>query len=349
MGEPGGASRRKATLRDVADRAGVHVSTASRALDPGQSRRISKATVNKVKRAAEDLGYVRDLVATGLKRGRSNTVGVVVADLENPYNARLIRGVARKLEEHGMVALIVETGEDRDRLERLLNHFMQRRVDAIITAATHLDDRELLDRVVGRSVPVVLAVRGLREGDYSMVVHDDYGGGLLAAQHLIGLGHRSIAQLRGPFDIDTFVRRAEGFAAAAEAAGCDDLSIEETAYVPTMSEGRRLMELTLSRGVSVTGVFAPTDVMAVGAFEAIAGRGLECPGDVSVVGYNDVPLVGHLSPPLSTIRLPSEEVGSLAAEVAVRHIIDPDLAVEEIRLPASLVERRSTAPAPVLD
>jgi LacI family transcriptional regulator len=343
MGEAGGASRKKATLRDVADRAGVHVSTASRALDPGQSRRISKATVIKVKRAAEDLGYVRDLVATGLKRGRTQTVGVVVADLENPYNARLIRGVARKLEEHGMVALIVETGEDKDRLERLLRHFMQRRVDAIITAATHLDDRELLDRVVGRTVPVVLAVRGLRDGEYSMVVHDDHGGGALAAQHLIGLGHRSIAQLRGPSDIDTFVRRAEGFAGAAAAAGCEDLTVDEWATVPTMSEGRRLMELTLAAGAPFTGVFAPTDVMAVGAFEAIAGRGLECPGDISVVGYNDVPLVGHLSPPLTTIRLPSEEVGSLAAEVALRQIAEPDRGPESIQLPATLVDRRSTA------
>ncbi len=332
------------TLREVADRAGVHVSTASRALDDNQSRRIGKSTVARVKRAAEELGYTRDLVATGLKRGRTHTVGVVVADLENPYNARLIRGVARTLEQHGMVALIVETGEDKDRLERLLRHFMERRVDAIITAATHLDDRALLDRVVGDSVPVVLAVRGLRDGAYSMVVHDDRGGGALAAQHLIGLGHRSVAQLRGPEDIDTFVRRAEGFAGAAAAAGCADPTLDESAKVPTMSEGRRLMELTLAAGASFTGVFAPTDVMAVGALEALAGRGLSCPEDISVVGYNDVPLVGHLSPPLSTIRLPSEEVGGLAAEVAVRRILDPESEVEQIQLPASLVERRSTAP-----
>jgi len=349
MSTESGPPRQQVTLKDVANRAGVHLSTASRALDDGQSRRISDATITKVRRAADELGYVRDLVATGLKRGRTHTVGVVVADLENPYNARLIRGVARTLEEHGMVALIVETGEDEERMERLLKHFMQRRVDAIITAATHLGDGELLGRVIGDRVPLVLAVRGLRGGEYSMVVHDDRGGGALAAQHLIGLGHRSIAQLKGPTDIDTFLRRCEGFREAAEAAGVADHTVEAAATVPTMAEGKRLMELTLAAGEPVTGVFAPTDVMAVGAYEAIAGRGLRCPQDISVVGYNDVPLVGHLSPPLSTVRLPSEEVGAQAAELAVRMIAEPDHEIESIQLPASLIERRSTAPPTMPD
>lgn len=333
----------KVTLREVAERAGVHVSTASRALDDSQTGRLSKSTIAKVRKAAEDLGYVRDLVATGLKRGRTHTVGVVVADLENPYNARLIRGVARTLEDHGMVSLVVETGEDRDRLERLLTHFMERRVDAIITAASHLGDDEVIDRVVAGRVPVILAVRGLRNGSYTMVVHDDRGGGALAAQHLIGLGHERLAQLHGPADIDTFVRRGEGFSEAVRRAGKLDLSLEESARYPDLNEGRRLMNLLLDEEEVPTGVFAPTDVMAVGALEAIAGRGLVCPGDISVVGYNDVPLVGRLSPPLTTIRLPSEKVGIRAAECAAGLVENPGLEPVEIELPAELVDRKSTA------
>lgn len=332
------------TLRDVAELADVHVSTVSRALDPSQSGRLSAATIERVRLAADELGYSRDLIATGLKRGRTDTVGVVVADLENPYNALLIRGIARTLEGHGMVAIVVETGEDRERFERLLEHFMQRRVDAIITAATHLDDGELIDRVVGERVPVVLAVRGVQNGSHSSVLHDDRGGGALAAQHLIGLGHRSLAQLHGPRDIDTFVGRAEGFSRALRAAGIEELSLSEHSTVPDLNEGRRLMELTMSGKERPTAVFAPTDVMAVGALEAMAGLGLNCPEDVSIVGYDDAPLVGLLSPPLTTIQLPSEEVGTRAAEVAARQIADRDTEIELIRLPASLIDRRSSGP-----
>jgi LacI family transcriptional regulator len=338
--------RRKVSLKDVADRAKVHVSTASRALDDSQSKRLSAATIRRVRAAAVELGYLPDLVASGLKRGTSKTVGVVVADLDNPYNAPLIRGIARELEQDDFVALVAETGESRERLERLLRHLMQRRVDAIITAATHLDDAELLDRVLGEQVPVVLAVRSLPGSSYAAVVHDDRTGGSLAAGHLIGLGHKSLAQLRGPADVDTFARRAEGFRRAVEVARRDDVTIPDSAVAPTLEEGRRLMGLVLDTPSPPTAVFAPTDVMAVGALEAISGRGLRCPADISVVGYNDVPLSSHLSPPLTTIRLPSEDVGRTAGRMALELISDPGATAGVVQLPATLVERRSTGPAP---
>jgi LacI family transcriptional regulator len=338
--------RRKVSLKDVADRAKVHVSTASRALDDTRSRGLRAATIKRVRAAATELGYVPDLVASGLKRGTSKTVGVVVADLDNPYNAPLIRGIARELEQDNFVALVAETGESRERLERLLRHLMQRRVDAIITAATHLDDAEMLDRTVDDEVPVVLAVRSLPGSRYAAVVHDDRTGGALAAQHLIGLGHATLAQLRGPANVDTFVRRAEGFHHAVEVARRADVTITESAVAPTLEEGRRLMGLVLNTPSPPTAVFAPTDVMAVGALEAISGRGLTCPDDISVIGYNDVPLSSHLSPPLTTIRLPSVDVGRAAARMALQLIADPDAPPEVVRLPATLVERRSTGPVP---
>lgn len=113
-----------------------------------------------------------------------------------------------------------------------------------------------------------------------------------------------------------------------------------------MSEGQRLTELTLSAAGNVTGIFTPTDVMAVGALEAIARQGLDCPGDVSVIGYNDIPLIDHVAPPLSTIGLPSQAVGDIAAGLALRHMRDPSLPTESIQLPATLIERQSTGRPP---
>lgn len=340
------SARGKATLRDVAERAGVHVSTASRALDEREGGRLSAETRKRVREAAAELGYARDLVASGLKRGATKTVGVVVADLDNPHNAPVIRGIARELEDSGFVPLVAETAESRERFERLLSHLTQRRVDAIITSAAHLDGAELLERVLGDETPVVLAIRSLPGTDYNAVVHDDRTGGSLAAQHLVSLGHRALAQLVGPTDIDTFVRRAEGFSRAVAAAGREEIAVSGWTEAPSFEEGRRLMEILLEGGERPTAVFAPTDVMAVGALDAIAGRGLRCPEDVSVVGYNDIPMSRYISPPLTTIELPSELLGREAARMALQLIEDPGVRGRLVQLPAQLIVRRSTGPAP---
>lgn len=337
-----GAAHRQVTLRDVADAAGVHISTASRALDDRQTWRLSAETVKRVREAAATLGYLPDLVASGLKRGKTKTVGVVVAGFDNPYNAPLIRGISWGLEAKGFIALVAETAESHDRFERILLHLMQRRVDAIITAAVRRDDRGLIEKVIGQKIPVVLVTRSLPGTPFPTVLHDDVAGGALAAQHLIRLGHRRLAQLRGPADIDTFERRTEGFRKAVEVAEAVDLTIDQRAESPDVNNGRWLMELTLAQDVAPTAVFCPTDTMAVGALEAVAGRGLRCPDDVSIVGYNDTELAAHLSPPLTSVRLPSEELGRAAAEAAIKAINDPEAEPIHRLMPATLIERRST-------
>jgi len=331
------------TLRDVAERAGVHVSTASRALDSASASRIGTATAERVRTAAAELGYSRDLLASSLKRGTTKSVGVVIANLDNPYNARTIRGIARVLEADEFVPLVAETGESRARFERLLDHLVQRRVDALITSAVRLDGAEILAEALGDEVPIVLAGRGLPDTDLNTVRHDDVAGGALAARHLAELGHKRIAQLAGPADIDAFIRRAEGFSDAAVAAGAEEIAAPAPGSVtPTFVEGRRLMGALLESVNRPTGVFAPSDVMAVGALDAIATRGLRCPEDVSVVGYNDIPVSRFVSPPLTTIEMPAEELGAEAARMALGLIEDPTPRGQTVILPARLIVRRST-------
>jgi LacI family transcriptional regulator len=341
----GGGARRKVTLRDVAARAGVHVSTASRALDTAGESRIGTATAERVRSAAAELGYSRDLLAASLKRGVTKTVGVVIANLDNPYNARVIRGIARVLEADDFVPLVAESGDSRERLERLLTHLMQRRVDAVITSAVHIDGAEMLDRVLG-GVPVVLAGRGLPDTDHNTVRHDDVTGGALAARHLASLGHRWVAQVAGPLDVDAFIRRAEGFSGAAAEAGMEEIGAPAPGSVTsTFVEGRRLMGALLDAPIRPTAIFAPSDVMAVGALDAIGGRGLRCPEDVSVVGYNDIPMSRYTAPPLTTIETPAEELGAEAARMALATIAEPGVRGQSIVLPARLIVRRSTGPA----
>ncbi|UJA20437.1 LacI family DNA-binding transcriptional regulator [Thermoleophilia bacterium SCSIO 60948] len=331
---------RPATLRDVAARAQVHVSTASRALNDGAKRRLSPETIERVKRAAAELSYVPDLVATGLRSGRTMTVGVVTADLENPLNAPLIRGLSEGLERDGFVTLVSETVESAERCERILRHLVQRRVDAIVDLAARHGDAEMLRTIVGDSVPLVLGVRDVPASGLAAAVHDDYGGGRIAAEHLLELGHRRVAQLRGPTDVDPFVRRANGFATTILAAGGEDASAGEEAWKLTVGEGERLTRATLERGTP-TAIFAPSDQMAIGAVRALTEAGLSCPEDVSVVGYNDVAIGEYLTPSLTTVRLPSLELGESAAVLAVELMEGEQ--PRRIELPAELVVRGSTA------
>jgi LacI family transcriptional regulator len=348
-GLPGeGRARRSVTLRDVAELAGVHVSTASRALDEGPSR-IGSDTAQKVRSAAAELGYSRDLLASGLKRGRTKSVGVVIANHDNPYNVGVIRGITRVLEADDFVPLVAETGESRERFERLLRHLVGRRVDAVITAAVHLDGGEVLAPLLGDEVPVVLAGRGLPDNAYASVLHDDVTGASLVGEHLLGLGHQRVAQLIGPQDIKPFVGRAEGFSAAIAAGGGEEISGPGPASVtPAFEEGRRLMSGLLEVPRRPTAVFVPSDVMAVGALDAINAAGLRCPEDISVVGYNNVPMSQFVSPPLTTVEMPAEEVGAEAARMALAAIGDPGTPRRLVEMPARLIRRRSTGPAPAV-
>lgn len=343
---PAVRAKRKVTLRDVAAAAGVHVSTASRALDKAGSSRIGTATTARVRTVAAELGYSRDLLASSLKRGVTQTVAVVVANLDNPYNAPVIRGIARVLEADEFVPLVAETGESRARFERLLDHFSRRRVDALITSAVRLDGAEILDRKLGGELPVVLAGRGLPDTDHNTVRHDDVAGGTLAAEHLASLGHLRVAQLTGPADIDVFLRRAQAFSEVAAAAGMEEIQPSAPGSVtPTFVEGRRLMSALLDAPDRPTGVFAPSDVIAIGALDAISERGLRCPEDISVVGYNDLPLSRFVAPSLTTVEMPAEEIGAEAARMALQSITDRGTRGRLVTLPARLIVRRSTGPA----
>jgi LacI family transcriptional regulator len=168
------------TLRDVAQHLGIHPSTVSRALDPSSAHRVSPETRERIQQAATELGFRRDTVARGLRRGRTNTLGVVVPDLGNPYVAPTIRGIENSLESRGCMAFVAETQDDRSRLARVVDSMISRRVDAIITLAARKGDESILRRA-SQQVPIVLAVRDLPGSRFPGVIGDDEFGGRLAA------------------------------------------------------------------------------------------------------------------------------------------------------------------------
>ncbi len=335
------------TLADLARHLDLHVSTISRSLDPARAGRVNAATRARVLAAAAELGYTGHQIAGSLRRGRSSTVGIVVPDLSNPFVHPVIRGVVAALDRRGFMGFVAESGDDHAQLRRILEHLVSRRVDAIITSAARSGDAAMLKGVARAGTPLVLVARYLPDSGLPWVTHDDHRGGELAAEHLLDLGHVRLAQLRGPADVQTFLDRGAGFADVLQRRGLAPAAEFDSASAgtPSVEEGRRLMGRLLDRGGDrPTAVFAHNDLMAIGALEALAERGLCCPLDVSVMGYNDNTLTEHLNPPLSTVHLPTREAGRLAGEMALALIDEPGSRPSPIRLEPTLIARRSIAP-----
>ncbi len=337
-----GSVVRNITLKDVAAKAGVHPSTASRALDPDKGSLVREETVLRVRAAAEQLGYQGDAVASGLRRGRTSTLGIVVADLGNPFIAPVVRGIENHLEGRGLMALIAETRDDHARMGRVLNNLAARRVDAVIVTGARSGDERILRKAQQR-IPIVLAVRHLPGSGIPAITHDDQRGGRLAAEHLLEHGHVRIAQLCGPSDVSNFRERASGFRGRLREFGVEAIEVDDTAERPVLAEGRRLMELLLAQhGEPPTAVFAHNDLMAFGALEALGNQGRTCPKNVAVIGYNDTPMTAFTNPPITTVRLPGYELGRMAADTAVMLIEDHAQPGTTLSLPPVLVPRHST-------
>lgn len=335
------------TLEDVARAAGVHYSTVSRALDPAKVWRVNVTTRKNVQAVARRMGYQPDLVASGLKRGRTNTVAVVVGDLGNPTIAPVLRGIANRLEPAGLMSLISETQDDPARLERILTHLLSRRVDAVIMTAARLGDGPRLRWLRRQGIPVVLAVQNVPGIRLPAFTNDDELGGALAAKHLLALGHRRVAQLRGPIDIYSCFQRAQGFSKTIAAAGATEVVLRSTAPAGSAEDGHRMMRQLLdSKRTLPTGIFAHHDLMAFGALTAAGERGLIVPRDLSMIGYHDLPHVEHVVPPLTSIRLPREELGRLAADVMVVMLTSADRPPASRKLAPTLMVRQSTGPPP---
>jgi LacI family transcriptional regulator len=322
------------TLQDVARAAGVHYSTVSRALDPATLRRVSVDTRKHVQAVAKRMGYQPDMVASGLKKGRTQTVAVIAGDLGNPNIAPVLRGIANGLEAAGLMSLISETQDDSERLQRVLDHLMRRRVDAIIMTAARLRDAPTLRRLRRQGMPIVLAVQNVPGIRLPACTNDDHLGGVLAAKHLLSLGHRRLAQLRGPMDINSCFLRAQGFSKTIAAAGAVEVVVRTTAPTGSTEDGGVLMrELLDKKGPRATGIAAEE-------------RGLSCPKDLSMIGYHDLPHDDRIVPPLTSIHQPREELGRIAAEILVAILRSPGLPPAPRRIAPTLVVRRSTGRAP---
>jgi LacI family transcriptional regulator len=293
------------------------------------------------------MGYQKDMVASGLKRGRTHTVAVIAGDLGNPNLAPVLHGIAGGLEQAGLMTLISETQFDAARLERIVSHLISRRVDAMIMTAARPRDAPTLRWIRRQGIPLVLAIQTVPGIRLPACTNDDHLGGVMAAQHLLSLGHRRLAQLRGPMEFSSCFLRAQGFSKTVAAARAVEVVVRSTALRGSPELGGALMrELLDKKGGLATGIFAHHDLTAFGALTAAEERGLRCPRDLSIVGYHDLPHVDRIAPPLTSIRQPREELGRIAAEILVALLANPGRPPAPRMVRPTLVVRQSTGPPP---
>jgi LacI family transcriptional regulator len=338
-------SLQSVTLRDVAKQAGVHLSTASRALDPAKRQLIADSVVNKIASIADKLGYRRDPIAASLRTRRSKLVGVVVPDIANPVFSPIIAAITETLSAAGYSTIVADGGQDRKRQSTLVGELIARRVDGLVLATVRRED-PILKECLRESLPVVLVNRTDETDQVSSVVTDDAAGMRLAVEHLFGLGHRHIGHVAGPEHISTGHLRRQGFVDAMRARGLTphpDMIVEAKAY--EREAGEAAAAELLKKTPKLTAIAAANDLLALGVYRAITAAGLSCPRDISVVGHNDMPLADMVEPPLTTIRIGPREMGHDAARLMMARIQEPHAAVKRVVLSPSLVVRASTAPA----
>ncbi|MCZ6461849.1 MAG: LacI family DNA-binding transcriptional regulator [Actinobacteria bacterium] len=335
------------TLKDVAAAAGVHVSTASRALNPETRSVVNVDTAGRVLEVAERLGYRPHPLARGLRTNRTLTIGMVVPDLMNPLFPPIYAGADAVLGDLGYSVLVSSDDDDPAKGRSVVVALMERRVDGLILANAH---RDLVIPTRHSKVPTVLVNRSSASNEFPAIVGDDHAGVGLVVGHLVSLGHTAIAHVAGSQDLSTGLARRQAFVEWTNREGLDghpELIVEAGAF--RTEEGRAACDRLLDSGEDFTAIVAANDLIALGCYDALAQRGISVPGDVSVTGYNDMTFVDRVAPPLTTVAVPYQEMGGAAA----RQLLD--LLVGEVRagapypptrLAPELVVRESTAPPP---
>lgn len=327
-----------ATIKTVADATGLSISTVSRAL--GQKGRVSAATRELIMRAARDLGYVPNQAAKTLVTGHTNTIGLVVPDIANPFFTSLLKGVQGRARSRGYIVLLADADNDasleRD-VVREISHLTAGLIIHPVAAAT--TDADLASYASeGHAVVVNREAEGVASARADLAL-----GLRQAVAHLVALGHRSIGYLSGSEFSWANRYRLEVLKADAAAYGID--VTEFGPYSTTAEGGAAALEPVVASGV--TAAIAFNDEMALGMISQMRARGMSCPADLSIIGGSDFPYASMISPALTTIRVESNRIGRAAVDLLVDLIENPDAEPgQRVALPTGLVVRESTGIAP---
>ena len=336
----------RVTLRDVASRAGVDPSTASRALSEANRHLLSAETVERLLQAAQDLEYRPNPLARGLRTSQTHTIGMLVPDLTDPFFPPIVRGIEDELGRSGYTLILANTDNDAAREGAVTASMLARQIDGLIVATARLDvaspvwaDKE--------STPLVLVNQWEPDHDVPWVIPGDRNGVRDVMDHLVGLGHRRIAHVSGPKKLSTGKSRYDAYRNEFRRLRLGQhTQLVTVATQFSIEAGAKACRELLDRGVDFTAIFAANDLVAIGCLETLSEAGVNVPAEVSLVGFNDMLLVDKLNPALTTVHVPKYEMGVTAARLLLDGINETGGSERHVSLPLHVVVRDWTAPAP---
>ncbi|HZX03250.1 LacI family DNA-binding transcriptional regulator [Kribbella sp.] len=339
--------KQRVRIVDVAARAGVSITTVSHALSG--RRPVSEATRERVQRAIEELSYRPNEAARSLRGQPTTTVAVIVPDITNPFYPQLARGMQDVLSPKGYQALICSSDAEPVSRREIVEQMLARRVDGICISG-YYDDHTDAEPAVEAGVPVVLFGHRAPYPGISTVTTDDIGAGRLATEHLLSRGHERIAfisgpsisgpSISGPSDVGPPADRVAGYRAALESAGIAD---ELVVHGPVSREGGAAgMRQLLALDHPPQAVVCTNDFVAIGAMQEALDRGLDVPGDVALVGFDDIDAAALVRPALTTMAVAIRRQGQAAAQLILDRIANPDQPPQATLFGTDLVQRQST-------
>ncbi len=330
-------------MRDVARSAGVSVATVSRALSRPQD--VKKETLERVLSIVKETGYRSNQMAVQFRTGTSRSIMVLVSDITNAFYAEFFKGIETFARSKGYVLLIGDTSEEVASERVYFDMLTSNKADGLLWNVDGIPAGFF--RSEGRSALLeapLVACNGIDDIELPTVRIDNDLGGRLAAEHLLGLGHRKFAQVCGPLHHDSIQCRFQGFNLALRQTG---LTIPDELMIPIelgIDQGRRVAEQFVSMADRPTAVFVHNDATAIGMLHTFLQRGLSVPGDISIVGYDDMPYASAMTPELTTVRLPRRRWGASACEMLISMIEGEDIDRREISIAPELQVRDSSGP-----
>ena len=335
---------RTASIKDVANHASVAVGTVSNVLN--YPDRVSQRTKERVLKAIDELGFVRNDAARQLRAGHSRTVGLIVLDVGNPFFTSVVRAAEDAASVHGSAVLLGDSGHDAGREANYIDLFQEQRVQGLLISPVG-DVTERLDLLRERGVPTVLVDRLADESRFSSVSVDDDAGGYLAARHLLDTGRRRLAFVGGPTSIRQVSDRLQGTQRAVKEE--PDATLEVlTSEGMTVLAGRSVGNMLVERGPEQLpdGIFCANDLLALGVMQSLTmTHTFRIPEDVALIGYDDIDFAVSAVVPLSSIRQPTEALGRTAIELLTEEVESQNATHRAVVFTPELVVRQSTGKA----
>jgi len=326
------------TLKDIGKEVGVSATTVSRALNNKPD--ISYETKQKIKEAAERLGYSPNALARSLKAKKTGSIGVLIADIADPFFAPIVKGIENTAREMGYNIILCDTSEEYEQEKLAVQMMLEKRVDGLLITPSQTEYGDILG-LKRKKIPFVLLARhfDLVESDY--VIPDEIKGAFSATDHLIKKSHKKILFINGPNYISSARERLVGYKRALQehAILFDESLVKEGAL--KMEDGYRIMKEMLSTTTEFTAIFAYCDFVALGIIQALKEKKFKIPEDVAIMGYDDVIFARFLEVPLTTVHIPKYELGKEAMKLLKKKIEGKIQEPQSVILETKLLIRKS--------